>query len=247
LFGNAQTVRLETNVKVSQSPFEIEFCELTSLKGRAWIRSIVYICRETYSMKSINLLFNVILTVAVVVLFALHFSSKKQGGITAVAGAAGTSGELNVVFFNSDSLMDQYQMFKDERAIMEQKTKDAESRLIGEQKKFEKEANEFQQRAQFLTITDKEAKQEKLYREQQRLMQMEQTLSSDLQKEEAEVSKRIFDTIEVFLKDYAKENNYTYVLSYTRGGGIWYADQSLDVTPAILKELNDRYKNRKAE
>jgi outer membrane protein len=76
---------------------------------------------------------------------------------------------------------------------------------------------------------------------------MEQTLSAQLQNEEAEVSKRIFDTIEVFLKDYAKENNYTYVLSYTRGGGIWYADQGLDITSDVVKILNERYKSKKAE
>ncbi|MFM2285271.1 MAG: hypothetical protein RLZZ543_768 [Bacteroidota bacterium] len=198
-------------------------------------------------MKSINLLFNVVLSVAVIVLFALHFSGKKSGAsASGGASAAGTEG-LNIVFFDSDSLSNGYEMFKDERSKMEQKTKEAESSFIAEQKKFEKEANEFQQRAQFLTITDKEAKQEKLYREQQRLMQLEQTLTADLQNQESEVNKKIFDSIEVFLKEYAKEKGYTYVLSYTRGGGIWYAEKSLDITGDILKELNDRYKNKKAE
>ena len=198
-------------------------------------------------MKSLNLLINVALSVAVIVLFALHFSSKKSGASDTKTMVNAKSGSLNVVFFNSDSLMSQYEMFKDERAIMETKTKQAENNFIAEQKKFEKEANDFQQRAQFLTITDKETKQEKLYNEQQRLVQMEQTLSAQLQNEEAEVSKRIFDTIEVFLKDYAKENNYTYVLSYTRGGGIWYADQGLDITTDVVKILNERYKSTKAE
>jgi outer membrane protein len=78
-------------------------------------------------------------------------------------------------------------------------------------------------------------------------MQLEQTLTADLQNQESEVNKKIFDSIEVFLKEYAKEKGYTYVLSYTRGGGIWYAEKSLDITGDILKELNDRYKNKKAE
>lgn len=198
-------------------------------------------------MKSINLLFNVVLTVAVVVLFALFFSNKKAGGSGSSSVATSGGAAANIVFFNSDSLMDNYQMFQDEKVVMEKKTKDAEDSFAAEQKKFEKEANEFQQRAQFLTITDKEAKQEKLYREQQRLMQMEQSLSADLQKQEAEVSKRIFDTIEAYLKDYAKDKGYTYVLSYTRGGGIWFANPELDITSDVLKELNEQYKNKKAE
>ncbi len=198
-------------------------------------------------MKSINLLINVVLSVAVIVLFALHFSSRKSGQSNGSGSVNAAPGSLNIVYFNTDTLMAQYQMFVDEQAVMEKKTKDAESNLVAEQKKFEKEANEFQQRAQYLTITDKEAKQEKLYREQQRLMQLEQTLSADLQKEESEVNKRIFDTIEAYLVEYAKERNYTYVLSYTRGGGIWFANKDLDITAEIVKELNELYKKKKAE
>ena len=69
-------------------------------------------------MKSLNLLINVVLSVAVIVLFALHFSSKKSGVSDAKTMVNAKPGSLNVVFFNSDSLMSQYEMFKDERAIM---------------------------------------------------------------------------------------------------------------------------------
>ena len=78
-------------------------------------------------------------------------------------------------------------------------------------------------------------------------MQLEQELSTDLQRQEAEVSRRIFDTIDVFLKKYALENNYSYVLSYARGGGLWYASTENDITPQVLKTLNEKYRMQKAE
>jgi len=199
-------------------------------------------------MKNVNLILNVILTMAVVVLFALYFNDKKSGGdgVSSAAVAAATT-NLRIAFFNSDSLMAQYEFFKVERAKLEEETKRAEQELVGKQKAFEKEATEFQQRAQFLTITEKESKQEKLYMQQQQLGQLEQQLTNKLSQQESEVNKQIFDTIETFLKDYAKKNGFTYVLSYARGGGIWYAESKLDITADMLKILNEQYANKKTE
>jgi outer membrane protein len=194
-------------------------------------------------MKNLNLLLNIVLFIAVTVLFALHFSSnRKSKPSLGNDSSASRSSDMTIAFVNADSLTASYQMYKDELAAASARSTSAEERFAGEQRKFEKDANEFQERAQFLTITDREAKQEKLVRRQQELMQLEQQLAGDLQRQEAEVSKRIFDTIDVFLKKYAVEKELTYILSYAKGGGVWFADPQFDITPEVLKELNGRYK-----
>jgi outer membrane protein len=194
-------------------------------------------------MKNLNLLINIVLVIAVTVLFALHFSSgrKPKPGIS-TDGASGAVSDLSIAYVNADSLTANYQMYKDELAAASERSAAAEEKFSAEQRKFEKDANDFQQRAQFLTITDREAKQEKLVRRQQELMQLEQQLAGDLQRQEAEVTKRIFDTIDVFLKNYAVEKELNYILSYARGGGVWFADPRFDITPEVLQELNARYK-----
>lgn len=198
-------------------------------------------------MKNLSLIINVLLTVAVVVLFALHFSGKSVNtGPAPAAAVAAASTDLRIAFFNSDSLMEHYEMFKVERDAMEAKMKDAQTRFANKQRAFEKEAAEFQQRAQYLTITEKEAKEQRLYDQQQQLIQMQQQLSDELANAEQEVNLRIFETIETFLKEYAAQNNFTYVLSYSRGGGIWFADKRLDITSDILKTLNEEYSKKKA-
>ena len=199
-------------------------------------------------MKNLNLVLNVLLTSAVVVLFALHFNSKKKGNdeIPEAAKAAAST-NLRIAFFNSDSLLDKYELYKLERANLENESKAAQSRLEGEQRQFEKEVNEFQQRAQYLTITDKEAKEQKLGQKQQELGLLQQQLSNDLMKKEAEVSQRVYEKIEQFLTGYAAKNKFTYVLAYQRGGGIWYADKTLDITQDLLKKLNEEYATKKAE
>jgi outer membrane protein len=194
-------------------------------------------------MKNLNLLINIVLVIAVTVLFALHFSNnKKSKPGNSTDNSTGSVSNMAIAYVNADSLTANYQMYKDELAAASERSASAEEKFSAEQRKFEKDANEFQQRAQFLTITDREAKQEKLVRRQQELMQLEQQLAGDLQRQEAEVTKRIFDTIDVFIKSYAVEKELNYILSYARGGGVWFADPRFDITPEVLKELNARYK-----
>ncbi len=194
-------------------------------------------------MKNINLLLNIVLTLAVVVLFALYFRGKKGADTSDVAAnVAASSGNLRIAYFNSDSLMANYQMVKDEKAKMEADMKNAEDQFASKQKKFQKDVEEFQARAQFLTITEKESREAKLGQQQQELQQLEQTLSNQLADNEAAVTKRIFDNVHGFMDEYAKKNKFTYVLSYAKGGQVWYADSTLDITSDMLKRLNEDYK-----
>ena len=195
-------------------------------------------------MKNINLIFNVVLTMAVAVLFALHFSGDKSDTSTAEAVAKASSG-LRIAYFNSDSIRSQYAMFTVEKEKMETEMKQAEDRLIAEQKKFQSDVGEFQQRAEFLTITERESREKKLGQKQQELMQLEQSLSDQLAEKEAAVNKQIFTNVENFLKDYAKKNNFTYVVSYMPGGQIWYTNPALDITADMIKHLNEEYEKTK--
>lgn len=192
-----------------------------------------------------SLIFNVVLSIAVVVLFILQFTNK-PGKSTPTSAGTNNSGEgLNIVYFNADSLLANYKMYDTEREELKKKSQEYENRLAGDQRTFEKEAREFQQRAEFLTITDREARQEKLMRKQQELMQLQERLSGQLMRDEAEMTERIFDTIEAYLKEYVADQKIDYILSYSRGGGIWYANPENDITSELISELNKRYEKAK--
>lgn len=195
-------------------------------------------------MKNINLIFNVLLTIAVAVLFALHFSGNTSNTNTAEVVAKASS-DLRIAYFNSDSIRTQYTMFSVEKEKMEAEMKQAEDRLIAEQKKFQADVSEFQQRAEFLTITERESREKKLGQKQQELMQLEQSLSDQLAEKEAAVNKQIFTNVENFLKVYAKKNAFTYVVSYMPGGQIWYTNPALDITADMVKHLNEEYEKTK--
>jgi outer membrane protein len=195
-------------------------------------------------MKNINLMFNVVLTIAVVVLFALYFTKEKTD-ISPAAAMASIPDGMRIAYFNSDSIRENYALFADEKVKMEGEMKQAQTRLVNEQKKFEAEVAEFQQRAEFLTLTERESREKKLSQKQQELMMLEQNLSDQLVSKEAEVNKRIFSNVEKFLDAYSKKNKFNYILSYTQGGQIWYADKKFEITKDMLKELNEEYEKNK--
>jgi len=195
-------------------------------------------------MKNINLIFNVVLTMAVAVLFALYFS-KNEPQTTPAAALASVPDGMRIAYFNSDSVRENYKLFADEKVKMEAEMKQAQSRLVSEQKKFEADVTEFQQRAEFLTITERESREKKLGQKQQEIMMLEQNLSDQLAAKEADVNKRIFSNVEKFLEAYSKKNKFNYILSYTQGGQIWYADKKFEITEDMLKELNEEYEKNK--
>ncbi|MBX7202419.1 MAG: OmpH family outer membrane protein [Bacteroidia bacterium] len=199
-------------------------------------------------MKNIQLIFNVVFCIAIATLFALYMNGKNSSPATSgTAAATASSTDLRIAFFHSDSITLHYEMFKTEKDKLDLQMKAAEDKFVSRQKAFEKEAADFQQRAQYLTMTEKEKRQEQLYFQQQELMQMEQTLSAELAKAENEVNIRIAQEIENFLKEYAVTNQFTYILSYKQGANLWYADPKLDITADVLRELNQRYQKKKPE
>ena len=198
-------------------------------------------------MKNASLVLSGILTLCVIILFVLVLKDRKpsESGKNENPSAS-ISGGVKIGYVMTDSLMANYLFFKDREAVFKNKADEYEKRLYNDQKSFETEAREFEQRAQYLTMTEKETRQQKLMRKQQELMRLQEDLSGQLAKEEGDLTREVFDTVQVFLKSYAAEKGLHFVLSNVRGGGIWYADPAMDVTNEVIEKLNQRYDNKKA-
>ena len=77
-------------------------------------------------MKNLSLILNAVLLIAVVVLFFLHFSGKKTATSPNDSTAAAFTGDLKIAFINSDSVLEQYDFLKANRAVIEEKNKKIE-------------------------------------------------------------------------------------------------------------------------
>ncbi len=85
------------------------------------------------------------------------------------------------------------------------------------------------------------AKEEELVKKERNLMSYRDNLMQELSSDETKLYNEVYDKIQEFLKEYAKDNDLEMILSYTRGGGVWYANEALDVTESVVDGINEKY------
>lgn len=203
-------------------------------------------------MKNLSLIFNAVLSVAVIILFYLHFSSQnKQKEEVAAAPvvkriSTGNAVAPNILYVNSDSLWNNYEYVKKEKGDLEKEKLRLENQWQAKAKTLEKEIYDFQVKAQQGAITQEEGqrKEAELMQKQQELLQLKEELSAQLLNKEQEKNEVLQKAITEYLRKYNMDKNFSYVLGYTLGGGILYANDSLDITSEVIDGLNKEYKEK---
>jgi outer membrane protein len=78
--------------------------------------------------------------------------------------------------------------------------------------------------------------------EQQQLMQLNEQTRVTLMEQEQVAMRKVLNNLEVYMKDHYT-GKVKYVLGRAAGGGILYAEHSLNITRAVIKGLNKEYKD----
>ncbi|WP_026629473.1 OmpH family outer membrane protein [Dyadobacter alkalitolerans] len=192
-----------------------------------------------------SLIWNIVLSLAVAVLFFLHFSSKPSGDAGAAADGGVVAGR-KTVYVQVDSLLKNYEFFKDTRKELENKNFQLENELNTKGRSLQNEVQFFQQRAQTMTPEQARSTEAQLMKKQQDLVAYRDQSAQALGQEEAKKNEELYKNIRSYIEKYNKENGFEYVLGYSLGGGILFANPSLDVTQKILDGLNKEYKGSNA-
>jgi len=151
-----------------------------------------------------------------------------------------------VAFVNTDTLLAKFESFKKMKQSFEKRSGQAEAEIGGKMRALESEYLETQKKVQAGTMTEtlvKDAEQT-LMRKQQDIAQLREQKTGQLMEEEKGMSKKLNDQIFEYMQEYAPAHGYKYILGYTRGGGILYAADSLDITASVLEGLNEKYKGK---
>lgn len=186
-------------------------------------------------MNRISLILNVVLLVAVAVLYYLHFSQSAAG--VSISLPPELEGKP-VLYINTDSLLTRYTLFQESKAKLEQDQARAESSLQAQAQKLESEVLEFQKQYGGMTQTQVDKRQEELGRKEQNLMMQRESLAGQLMEQESLLNKQIYDSIYNFLQRYTRGKNVQYILGYSPGGAVLFANDSLDITDQVVEGLN---------
>lgn len=182
------------------------------------------------------------------------FNACKQAGAPATAGTA-TPSSLKVVYIDIDTLISQYDLYKERKAELEAQSKTAEQALSGKIEAFQRRVGKFQQDlAQIQQNADKIApvelrkmeekygqQQQNLAREEESLMKQRDNAAMDLDKKLQETQKDIQKKIDEYLAKIAKEKQYDLVLMKGAGGSVMYGNSALDITSETIQSLNEEY------
>lgn len=203
-------------------------------------------------MKRLPLILNIVLAVAVIALYVLHFtglgaSKKNQPAAGLITGIADGS---DIFYVQIDSVISKFDMATDLSGELETKYKSSEAALKTRQEAYQKDVNDYQYKAQrgLITRTDAQNIEQQLYNKQQDLLKLQQDLSNEINEKQTVMNRQVINAIMEYLKENSAQFNYKYVLGTSFGGNILYANDSLDITGNIVKGLNDKYqKNKKKE
>jgi outer membrane protein len=172
-------------------------------------------------------------------------NQNKPADKTAAATTTTTS-KPEIVYINQDTLSLKFEYAKDMRKRLEDKGKSAQSDVGGRKQAFQREVAEYQKDANTLSADQRATKEQRLQREGQELQTYEQNASAQFQNDQAGETQKLYEKVYTFSKQYAKDNGYKMVFTFTNGNtNLLYADKSLDVTADFLKKLNDAYAKEK--
>jgi outer membrane protein len=195
-------------------------------------------------MKNFSLVLNLVLVVAVAVLFYFHFSDEPE--VTEVVHSAPLLNG-NIVYVDSDSLLEQYAYFKSKKADFEQMQNKTKSQLKSEGEKLQKEIEEYQKGASMMTAQQRQSTEEGLAMKQQGFLQKKDEMLGRLEEEQNKVNEQVYAKLGAYVKEFNKKRNYSFVLGYQKGGGILFANDSLNITKEIIAGLNKEYEKEQKE
>lgn len=185
--------------------------------------------------------FNGILAIAVAILYTLHFAptTPVEGSDTAQEPTIITENSEHIAYVNFDSLLNNFSYYKKIKADAEAKRGRFEKDITAKKMAFQEEILAYQQTATGMTELQRQSKEQQLGKKQQDLAAYEQKQTELILKSEEKITEDLYKKISTYLKEYSKKKGLKVVLAYSKGNGILYANEQLDITKDVLKGLNE--------
>ena len=194
-------------------------------------------------MKNLSLILNIVLLVAVIILYVLHFSAPKVHSTSSPSDTSSVN--LKLAYINSDSVLKHYDYLKVNREQLEAKTKKMDQELRTRTVGLQNEITAYQRNVSGMTLGQARAAEEDLGKKQQNLQLYQQSLQQQLMQEEAKLNKELYDRITGFLKEYGQEKGLQVVLKFDPTSDVLYGGAGLDITEDVIKGLNESYQTEK--
>ena len=157
-----------------------------------------------------------------------------------------------IVFFNLDTVTQEYDMANDLRSVVETKINSISEEVNRKGNKLQKDVNAFQEKIDkgLMTRSVAEVQSQKLQKQQADFQNYAAQKQQEINEEQSVMMNQIADAIKTFVDKYAEEQGFAMVLT-TQGdvlpAPVVCGDPDLDITQAIIDGLNEEYVKEKAK
>ncbi len=153
----------------------------------------------------------------------------------------GENEQVAIRYIDEDSLYEHYNLAKDfsesmlrQQNLLDQTAKQREQAITN----FAKSMQQKYQNNQYLSQEAMAADEQKLNQMRDAAEQEIAKMQQDMLNEQQQNAKQVSDSVDNFLKEYAKEKGFDIIM---RKQAAMYIDEKFDVTDEVVKGLNKRY------
>jgi len=192
------------------------------------------ICRKP----KCTFVFNIIVVIALAILFFLHFSNCKEKQIPTQHNI---NTSLTIAYVDSDTLWENYDFVKDTKAYLEELEKKLTNDYKNQALTFKNDYENYLKTGASFTLNEQKKKEAALQQRQNDLMELEKKYGNQLAEIKQAKNIEVQDSIFSFINRYNQGPKYTFILEKSRISGILFANDSLNITKEVIKGLNEIY------
>ena len=195
-------------------------------------------------------IFNVILAIAVIVLYVLHFTGKGTNSAAnpdAKSAMVPENGVLKVAYINTDTLNAKYEYILDLEKELKAYSAAKENSYKQQMASFENDYKNFLKTGDQLTLSQQQAKEAELKKRAEKLGGLEQELAMQIAQKQAADQEKMVKAVYAFIREYNAANQQFNLILAKSGASspVLYGDEEMDITDEIINGLNEEYRNLK--
>ena len=195
-------------------------------------------------MKNINTILNVVLGIAVAILFYFQFSGSKTS--VATGSKAVAAGDFRIAYFEIDSVESQFNYYKEVSNSIQAKAQQNNNELNQLKEVFASKYQELQKNGQRMSEAEVNARQQELQQMDKTFKSKEQMMNNEMQDESMKKLQDVKKKITDYLAEYNKVKGYAFILGNNSDMlSMYYKDTAYDITYDLVKGLNELYKAKK--
>jgi outer membrane protein len=149
-----------------------------------------------------------------------------------------------IAYVRSADLIYKYEGMKEAQKMFELKSKQWQSNIDTLKMDYQRAIAKYNMEAMAMPEKKRQESTQLLKQQETNLANYANGLNSKAKQEDEKMTQGILNQVNSFVETYSQKMGYDLVLGTSNSGNILYGIKTMDITDAVLKELNEEFKSK---